>query len=302
MFNRHYADPIDAQHTILLRLLGGASFVGAGAAAAIASGSWGRDSGSSAGGAGRAAGAQLQCLQHSGSLLKLGGRSRGGSQLPGKQDEPRCTQAHLCLAHQAWHTGARCPALPRPADLAKLALLGQGLANALTFAYYSASLRWLNLPAEVVVNGACALLPALDLLSTGRHRVRCHAARVPSLAGTHVQARHADKGQPAGLGWPLCCRWHLGGVTRCMAAHSCRCGRRCTLPARRPSPAPGTAGRAGPPPGTAARPLFPAGCGPLPAGPALPAVRGGALLRTARQLLLLCRRHAGPCAALAVLL
>lgn len=51
MFNRHLADPLDAQHTILLRLLGGASFVGAGAAAAIASGSWGGDSARSAGGA-----------------------------------------------------------------------------------------------------------------------------------------------------------------------------------------------------------------------------------------------------------
>ncbi|KAL4425601.1 hypothetical protein ABPG75_009617 [Micractinium tetrahymenae] len=103
MFNKHYANPIDAQHTILLRLLGGASFVGAAAAAAIASGSWGGDG-------------------------------------------------------------------ERSADLAKLALLGQGLANALTFAYYSNTIHRLNLPAELVVNGACALLPAMDLLSTGRYR------------------------------------------------------------------------------------------------------------------------------------
>lgn len=61
---------------------------------------------------------------------------------------------------------------PNSADLAKLGLLGQGLANALTFAYYSATLSRLNLPVELVVNGACALLPGLDLLATGGHRVR----------------------------------------------------------------------------------------------------------------------------------
>jgi hypothetical protein len=166
------ADPLDDQHDQLLQLNGGALLVAAATAAALALAGRGAADG---GGLGRgSSGAVLACYL-----------SVCESPVSIRQLSPMPAAKRLGVADAS---RAPCPFLP--ADLLRLALAGQGLANALTFLYYGWSFRSFMLPLELVVNGAAFAVPAADLMQGAGLRVRA-PRRLGSCVATHVASPHA---------------------------------------------------------------------------------------------------------------
>ena len=148
-----------------MQLNGGALLVATAAAAALAVGP-GRG-GLGAASAGASAAALLPAEAVSGWQL-LGGCCPSGS--AATCPWPCCcpTSQHYT---QRYNLRRRLPAPLAPADLLKLALAGQGLANTLLFVYYLRSITPLLWPIEMLINGAMLALPALDLSARGNMRV-----------------------------------------------------------------------------------------------------------------------------------
>lgn len=144
------ADPLDDQHAQLLQLNGGALLVAAAAAAALAL------AGVGAGGLGPGSSGALPFLRTVAEEMSACQPQAG---------------AHCC-GGPGWLNLATPLAPAPPADLLRLALAGQGLANALTFFHYGWSFRSLLLPLELAVNAATFAVPAADLARGAGLRVR----------------------------------------------------------------------------------------------------------------------------------
>lgn len=142
---------MDAQIPQLLQLNGGALLAAAGVAGALAAAAGGRWGGLSSESAGA-------------------GRSEDSLSF----DHPRLSLCRISPAAMALVTSPHSnpanflPFLPSPsADLLRVALAGQGLANCLLFLYYWRTIHAWSLPLELATNGLALALPAADLLSRG---------------------------------------------------------------------------------------------------------------------------------------